>query len=122
MMRKLLTVLQSVCNCISSVVQWRRKQRRKAISKAVHEGDTETVTQIHHDLLSVFFAVMMTVIVPIASYGSLICLSGCVRERVRVVNQPMVPVRMTHEGVEGWWLSDALYEATLLSLERKTND
>lgn len=47
-----------------------------------------------------------------------ILLSGCSAEPpLVIVNQPMVPVRLEHEGCPGWWLSDALYEATLLRLE-----
>ena len=47
-----------------------------------------------------------------------ILLSGCSAEPpLVIVNQPMVPVRLEYEGSPGWWLSDALYEATLLRLE-----
>ncbi len=41
--------------------------------------------------------------------------AGCTE--TLIVNQPMVPIRMEHDGVPGWWLSDCLYEATLLKLE-----
>ncbi|MGN0886409.1 MAG: hypothetical protein ACI4RT_05355 [Candidatus Spyradenecus sp.] len=47
-----------------------------------------------------------------------ILLSGCSAEPpLVIVNQPMVPVRLEHDGCPGWWLSDSLYEATLLRLE-----
>ena len=50
-----------------------------------------------------------------------ILLSGCSAEPpLVIVNQPMVPVRLEHEGCPGWWLSDALYEATLLKLNELT--
>ena len=49
----------------------------------------------------------------------LLPLVGCARtsREVIYVNQPMAPVRLIHEGAPGWWLSDALYEATLLRLD-----
>ena len=50
-----------------------------------------------------------------------ILLSGCSAEPpLVIVNQPMVPVRLEYEGSPGWWLSDALYEATLLKLNELT--
>ncbi len=42
-------------------------------------------------------------------------MTGCTE--TLIVNQPMVPIRMEHDGVPGWWLSDCLYEATLLKLD-----
>ncbi len=49
----------------------------------------------------------------------LLALAGCAEPppRLFIVNQPMAPVRLIHEGAPGWWLSDALYEATLLRLD-----
>lgn len=50
-----------------------------------------------------------------------ILLSGCSAESpLVIVNQPMVPVRLEHEGCPGWWLSDSLYEQTLLKLNKLT--
>ena len=49
----------------------------------------------------------------------LLTLAGCAepKPRLLIINQPMAPVRLIHEGTPGWWLSDALYEATLLKLD-----
>lgn len=108
MLNKILTLLQGLCNALA---WWRKrshKKAREAISQAVHTGDEQEVTKIHHDLLRIG-------ILAVISLGMLSTV-GCLNEKVIVVNEPMVPVRMSHNGASGWWLSDALYEATLLKL------
>lgn len=54
----------------------------------------------------------------------LVTLAGCAepKPRLLIINQPMAPIRLIHEGTPGWWLSDALYEATLLKLEELHDD
>lgn len=106
MKMKLLTILATACSALTAFFKWRRTKKREAISEAVHSGDTEAVTKHHHDLLKV-----------LAVSCLLFAANGCTREKLVIVNQPMAPVRLYHEGEPGWWLSDALYEATLLKLE-----
>ena len=108
-MNKLLTILSTACTALTALFKWRRTRKREAIRHAVRGGDTETVTKHHHDLLMLFLPLFLML-------GLTACV-GCVRERLVIVNEPMVPVRLYHEGTPGWWLSDALYEATLLKLE-----
>ncbi len=110
-MKKLLTILSTACTALTAFFKWQRTRKREAISKAVHTGDTETVTKHHHDLLMLFLSLFLML-------GLTACV-GCVRERLVIVNEPMVPVRLYHDGEPGWWLSDALYEATLLKLEER---
>lgn len=105
MLKKLLTILASALTLTSALLARKRRQTRAEISQAVHTGDQDAVTKHHHDLLKV--------VILVGLFG----LSGCVKERVVVVNQPMVPVPMEYNGTPGWWLSNALYEATLLKLE-----
>ena len=104
-MNKILTILATLCTALSGLLQWRRSRHREAISEAVHSGDTETVTKHHHHLLKL-----------LAVSCLLLATSGCVREKLVIVNEPMAPVRLYYEGTPGWWLSDTLYEATLLKL------
>lgn len=118
MIGKILTLLSSACNALAGWLQWRRradaKARRQAITEAVHGGDVDEVTKLHHTLLKVLAPLL------------LLPLIGCARttREVIIVNQPMAPVRLIHEGAPGWWLSDALYEATLLRLDelKERND
>ena len=107
-MQKLLTILATACTALTAFFKWKRQKKREAISEAVHTGDTEAVTKHHHHLLKL-----------LAVSCLLWATSGCVREKVVIVNEPMAPVRLYHEGEPGWWLSDALYEATLLKLEER---
>lgn len=113
MLSKLLTLLTAACNAFAGWLHWRRraeaKARRQAITEAVHAGDVDEVTKLHHELLKVLLLGLLS--------GSL--LVGCAEPppRLIIVNQPMAPVRLIHEGAPGWWLSDALYEATLLRLD-----
>ncbi len=109
MKMKLLTILSTACTALTAFFKWKRTKKREAISEAVHSGDTEAVTKHHHDLLLLFLPLLLML-------GLTACV-GCVREKLVIVNQPMAPVRLYHEGEPGWWLSDALYEATLLKLE-----
>ena len=118
MIAKLLTLLTAACNALAGWLQWRRraeaKARRQAITEAVHGGDVDEVTARHHTLLKVI------------AFALLLPLVGCAEPQPRliIVNQPMAPVRLIHEGAPGWWLSDALYEATLLKLDelKERND
>lgn len=117
MIAKLLTFLTAACNALAGWLQWRRraeaKARRQAITEAVHGGDVDEVTARHHDLLRLLPLLLLPLV-------------GCARttREVIIVNQPMAPVRLIHEGSPGWWLSDALYEATLLRLDelKERND
>ena len=117
MLSKLLTFLTAACNALAGWLQWRRraeaKARRQAITEAVHGGDVDEVTARHHDLLRLLPLLLLPLV-------------GCARtsREVIIVNQPMAPVRLIHEGAPGWWLSDALYEATLLKLDelKERND
>lgn len=111
MKMKLLTILATACSALTAFFKWKRTKKREAISEAVHTGDTEAVTKHHHHLLKVL---AVSFIVATAHCGG-----GCVREKLVIVNEPMAPVRLYHEGEPGWWLSDALYEATLLKLEER---
>lgn len=110
MIAKLLTLLSAACNALAAWLHLRRraeaKARRQAITEAVHGGDVDEVTARHHDLLRLLPLLLLPLV-------------GCARttREVIYVNQPMAPVRLIHEGVPGWWLSDALYEATLLKLD-----
>lgn len=111
MIKQLLTLLNTLCGGIASFLHARRKAqaeaRKDAISDAVHGGDADAVERITRSLLKLALLALLP-----------LTLFGCApRERVVVVNQPMVPVRLEHEGTTGWWLSDALFEATLLKLE-----
>lgn len=108
MLNKILTLLQGLCNALAWWRKRARKKEREAISQAVHTGDEKEVTKIHHDLLRLL-------IFSVTGLGLTMSV-GCLNEKVIVVNEPMVPVRMSHNGASGWWLSDALYEATLLKL------
>lgn len=93
------------------------KARRQTITEAVHGGDVDEVAKLHHDLLKVLVLGLLS--------GALLA-GGCAEPtpRLIIVNQPMAPVRLIHEGTPGWWLSDALYEATLLKLDelKERND
>lgn len=113
MMAKLLTLLSTACSALAGLLHLRRKAQAKArqdaITKAVHAGDVDEVARIHHTLLKVLLLGLLPV-----------CLPGCAEPSpptVIYINQPMMPVRLIHEGQPGWWLSDALYEATLLRLD-----
>lgn len=120
MIAKLLTLLTAACNALAAWLHLRRradaKARRQAITEAVHGGDVDEVAKLHHDLLKVLVLGLLS--------GAL--LAGCAEPQPRliIVNQPMAPVRLIHEGAPGWWLSDALYEATLLKLDelKERND
>lgn len=112
MFTKLLTLLTAGCSALAAWLHLKRKRdaqaRKDAISTAIHAGDTEEVTRIHNRLLKLLFLGLLP---------ASILLSGCSAEPpILIVNQPMVPVRLEHEGCPGWWLSDALYEQTLLKL------
>lgn len=109
-MKKILTILATLCTALSGLLQWRRSRHREALSEAIHSGDTETVTKHHHHLLKVL--AVSGILVVTAHCGG-----GCTREKLVIVNEPMAPVRLYYEGTPGWWLSDTLYEATLLKLE-----
>ena len=110
MLAKLLTLLSSACAALAGLLRLRRKARAKArqdaITRAVHGGDVDEVTARHHDLLRLLPLLLLPLV-------------GCARtsREVIYVNQPMAPVRLIHEGTPGWWLSDALYEATLHKLD-----
>lgn len=114
MIAKLLTLLTAACNALAAWLHLRRraeaKARRQAITEAVHGGDVDEVTKLHHTLLKVLVLGLLS--------GALLA-GGCAEPtpRLIIVNQPMAPVRLIHEGAPGWWLSDALYEATLLKLD-----
>ncbi len=110
MFNKILTILSSACKFVAGLVQWKRKKRRQAISDAVHSGDVDEVTKHHHNLLRAILIILFV------SFG----MTGCVTETL-YVNQPMTPIRMEHNGIPGWWLSDCLYEATLLKLDSLQN-
>ena len=118
MLSKLLSILHHVCKYLAGILRWRRRAqataRQQAITDAVHAGDAEAVTKIHNTLLRALLLGLLP--------GSLLT-GGCAEPspRLIIVNQPMVPVRMTHDGTPGWWLSDALYEATLLRLDALTH-
>lgn len=111
MLSKLLTLLSSACAALAGWLRLRRKAaakaRQDAITQAVHGGDVDEVTVIHHTLLK------------IVAFALLLPLAGCAepKPRLLIINQPMAPIRLIHEGTPGWWLSDALYEATLLKLD-----
>ena len=116
MLSKLITLLTSACSALAAILHIKRKRdakaRKDAISTAIHSGDAEAVTRIHNRLLKLLFLGLLP---------ASILLSGCSAEPpLVIVNQPMVPVRLEHEGTPGWWLSDALYEATLLKLNELT--
>lgn len=114
MLSKIISILNHAFNALAGILRWRRRAqataRQQAIEGAVHAGDVDEVTKIHHNLLKVLLLGLLP--------GSLLT-GGCAEPspRLLIVNQPMVPVRMTHDGTPGWWLSDALYEATLLRLD-----
>lgn len=113
MFTKLLSLLTAGCSALAAWLHLKRKRdaakRKEAISTAIHSGDAEEVTRIHNRLLKLLFLGLLP---------ASILLSGCSAEPpLVIVNQPMVPVRLEHEGCPGWWLSDSLYEATLLRLE-----
>lgn len=118
MLSKLLSLLNHACKALAAIFRWRRKAqataRQQAITDAVHAGDADEVTKIHHNLLKILFLGLLP--------GSLLT-GGCAEPspRLLIVNQPMVPVRLVHDGTPGWWLSDALYEATLLRLDALTH-
>lgn len=114
-MKKLLSLITSLCALAAGWLQARRAKRRRAISEAIRTGDGEAVTKHHHDLLKLL--VISTCFVATAHCGG-----GCTREKLVIVNEPMVPVRLEYNGKPGWWLSDSLYEATLLKLEEERND
>lgn len=111
MLAKILTLLSSACAALARLLRLRRKAaakaRQDAITQAVHGGDVDEVTRIHHELLKVIV------------FALLLPLAGCAepKPRLLIINQPMAPIRLIHEGTPGWWLSDALYEATLLKLD-----
>ncbi len=109
MLSKLLTILSSACTFVAGLLRLRRKKHRQAISDAVHKGDSDAVMKHHHNLLRVILVLL------VVSGGQ-----GCVTETL-YVNQPMVPIRLEHNGIPGWWLSDSLYEATLLKLDALQN-
>ena len=111
MIQQILKLLNTLCSGVATLLHARRKAqeeaRKDAISSAVHSGDAEAVERITRRLLKLALLFLLP-----------LTLFGCApQERVVVVNQPMVPVRLVHEGSPGWWLSDALFEATLLKLE-----
>lgn len=111
MIQQILKLLNTLCSGVATLLHARRKAqeeaRKDAISSAVHSGDAEAVERITRHLLKLALLFLLP-----------LTLFGCApQERVVVVNQPMVPVRLVHEGSPGWWLSDALFEATLLKLE-----
>lgn len=118
MLSKILSLLNHACKALAALFHWRRKAqakaRQQAITDAVHAGDAEAVTKIHHNLLKILLLGLLP--------GSLLT-GGCAepQPRLLIVNQPMVPVRLEHNGTPGWWLSDALYEATLLRLDALTH-
>ena len=113
-MGKLLTLLSALCSALAGLLRLRRKAqaeaRRSAISQAVHSGDAEAAARLHHTLLKLLWLGLLP---------AFALLSGCTapEERLLILNQPMAPVRMEHAGSPGWWLSDCLYEATLLKLD-----
>lgn len=109
MLAKLLSSLNHLGNALAGLLRLRRKAKRDALFRAIHAGDVDEVTKAHHDLLLAFAVLLGT-----------IAIAGCAA-RTTVVNQPMTPVRLIHEGTPGWWLSDCLYEATLLKLEEHTH-
>ncbi len=55
MIAKLLTLLTAACNAFAGWLHWRRraeaKAHRQAITEAVHAGDVDEVTKLHHELL-----------------------------------------------------------------------
>lgn len=55
MFSKLLTLLSSACAALAELLHLRRKAaakaRQDAITQAVHGGDVDEVTRIHHELL-----------------------------------------------------------------------
>ena len=112
MLSKILTLLTAACSALAGWLHLRRKAeakaRKEAITEAVHTGNQEAATRIHNRLLKLLFLGLLP---------ASILLSGCSAEPpILIVNQPMVPVRLEHEGCPGWWLSDSLYEQTLLKL------
>ncbi len=116
MLSKILSLLTAACSAIATILHLKRKRdakaRKEAITEAVHTGNQEAATRIHNELLKVLLLGLLP---------ASILLSGCSAEPpLVIVNQPMVPVRLEHEGCPGWWLSDALYEQTLLKLNELT--
>lgn len=114
MIDNVLTLLIYAAKALGAFFGIRRRAqtqaRKKAIEGAVRSGDRDAVTRIHNDLLR---SLLLAAVPALSLLGS-----GCAaKERLVVVNQPMVPVRMEHGGSPGWWLSDSLYEATLLRLD-----
>lgn len=55
MFTKLLTLLTAGCSALAAILHLKRKRdakaRKDAISTAVHSGDQDKVTRIHHRLL-----------------------------------------------------------------------
>lgn len=55
MLAKILTLLSSACAALAGLLRLRRKAaakaRQDAITQAVHGGDVDEVTRIHHELL-----------------------------------------------------------------------
>lgn len=115
-MSKLLALLSALCTLAAEILHGRRKRaaaaQQAAITEAVHTGNAEEVTRIHTGLLKAL----------LLGAGLTLGALGCTaKPEVVIVNPPMVPVRLIHDGTPGWWLSDALYEATLLKLNSHTN-
>ena len=55
MLSKILSLLSSACSALAAILHLKRKRdaqaRKDAISTAIHAGDAEEVTRIHHRLL-----------------------------------------------------------------------
>lgn len=108
MIGKLLTAL---IVCAKGLFWWRKrahKKAREAISQAVHTGDEKTVNDLNasilKDSLRIFVIGML-----------LVWVSGCA-QRTIYVQEGSKAVPMVHEGVQGWWEPNGLYEAKLLIL------
>jgi hypothetical protein len=107
MLNKILTLLQGLCNALA---WWRKrshKKERDAISQAVHTGDEKTVNDLNARILKDSLRVLL----------GLLCLPlfGC-SQRTIYVPENAKAVPMVHEGVQGWWEPNGLYEAKLLIL------
>lgn len=111
MLKTILEIANKVLTALCAFFKWRKKANAESacneITEAVHNGKEDDVARIHNELLEL----VLIVIIPVTM------IVGCsTKPDVVYVNEPMRPYRMVREGVNGWWLSDSLYEATLTRL------
>lgn len=107
----ILSIADKVISAFLSFFKWRSiasaGKDKTAISEAVRSGDEDDVARIHNNLLKLALIAIIPITMTI----------GCsTKPDVVYVNEPMRPYRMVRDGVNGWWISDTLYETTLTRL------